>query len=1063
MTTTLWEGPIGFEGVSTGDNRYIEVGALVWGTLPAPIRYAAKDVGAHDGAEVAGRITAIERRDTEDPNVKVIWGSGDFDSKGDVGLEAARHVGENLTNGISMDLDDVSFEVREQALSSGKLGEMMVTTGARVRAATIVAIPAFEGARIELAKQDGPSDLFARVEAARQKTVAVDDVTAIEPTDAAVLAQGTADEASEFAYSPLEWINPSSGDKLELPSNLLAQMGGVLASYGDHLKGDREKALKAIDKAGAHSSSVSDKKLAFSEVFRDIEKHVADYETALRESDENVGFKAMLDLSFDSVVANRAVRAAVSSLLDSEDVDSSLRRALDDLDKLTGCLQKTSQALQDWELFSFLINSVNGQPAPALAVSPREDDEDDYAAAVETFKKNWVDKVGGLPRYIKEVAKGIGKSNPGWSESRRIATAVNTIKRWARGGGDVTAKTRAKAAAALAEWEAKKAAAKASAVVSEAFSSTAYERESIFVTATLAAAKALGWTKDSDGPAGLAFKNSDGWKILITTAGLGANKFALFNADGDQYGYMNTFVEAAYHALEIDQLHEDDEKFLAERQMLIEDEPKQFWGDEDVPTESDEEMATEMLAKFSLNDAAAEQFAKQTNIVIVFDQAGNILGVVEPDAIQAVEQPGKAAPAAPAAAPAEPAAAPAAAPAAVPTLSNAERQAFADKAVAAGEGATMAVYDKEGNLVGIVDIENVKPLTTAAPANTVTPTAAAATTETLATDDVLGNGKTFTETVLDKFDELQEQGESGETEEERLEREESELLEEEEEKAIAAQVNYEPEQRSLVASGVATLAAPIAPPESWFFEPEHDGPTPMTITPEGKVYGHLATWDVCHLAMPNGVNECVTAPRSDSDYSMFHLGTVRTAEGKDVSVGRISMNTGHAGDNWNPRRALAHYENTGMAAADVHAINGEHGIWFSGALRPDATPTQIRALRASPLSGDWRRNPATGSMELVMALAVNQPGFAVPHPKGLVASGALQSLVAAGMIPPAQVKRPGTRGALSLEDLGYLRRLANRERASEGSQLRARALAATAKIKVGAFAAKRAADTRKEH
>ncbi len=50
----------------------------------------------------------------------------------------------------------------------------------------------------------------------------------------------------------------------------------------------------------------------------------------------------------------------------------------------------------------------------------------------------------------------------GHAESQAIQMAVGVVKNWASGQGNVTAKTRAKAAAALAEWEAKKAASHAS-------------------------------------------------------------------------------------------------------------------------------------------------------------------------------------------------------------------------------------------------------------------------------------------------------------------------------------------------------------------------------------------------------------------------------------------------------------------------------------------------------------------------------------------------------------------------------------------------------------------------
>lgn len=83
--------------------------------------------------------------------------------------------------------------------------------------------------------------------------------------------------------------------------------------------------------------------------------------------------------------------------------------------------------------------------------------------------QNWVDRAHGLPDYIERIAKHLHYEK-GMTISRAIATAVNTVKRWARMGkvakyGDphnkhVSAKTAALAAKAVAEWEAKKAAGK---------------------------------------------------------------------------------------------------------------------------------------------------------------------------------------------------------------------------------------------------------------------------------------------------------------------------------------------------------------------------------------------------------------------------------------------------------------------------------------------------------------------------------------------------------------------------------------------------------------------------
>lgn len=74
-------------------------------------------------------------------------------------------------------------------------------------------------------------------------------------------------------------------------------------------------------------------------------------------------------------------------------------------------------------------------------------------------KENWVDKVGGLPRYIRIVRNALLRH--GHTMESATAIAVNMMKRWAAGGGHVHPQVRAAAAAALAEWEAKRAKAKA--------------------------------------------------------------------------------------------------------------------------------------------------------------------------------------------------------------------------------------------------------------------------------------------------------------------------------------------------------------------------------------------------------------------------------------------------------------------------------------------------------------------------------------------------------------------------------------------------------------------------
>lgn len=253
---------------------------------------------------------------------------------------------------------------------------------------------------------------------------------------------------------------------------------------------------------------------------------------------------------------------------------------------------------------------------------------------------------------------------------------------------------------------------------------------------------------------------------------------------------------------------------------------------------------------------------------------------------------------------------------------------------------------------------------------------------------------------------------------------------------------------------IEAASAPVAPPKDWFLDPKLPGPTPLTIGDDGHVYGHLATWGVCHTANPAGPGTCTTAPSSNTDYARFHVGSLKTKEGLVIGVGHITMGTGHAGPKMSPSAAASHYDNTGTCVADVRAGEDQFGIWVSGALRPDVTPEQIRVLRASPLSGDWRR--VDGSLELMAALAVNVPGFPIPRPTALVASGETASLVASGMLAPRKVLRRSPSGAgLTSDDLQYLKRLAAKGRAEEKAETARRVHAFHEREKVRRFAAGR--------
>jgi hypothetical protein len=75
---------------------------------------------------------------------------------------------------------------------------------------------------------------------------------------------------------------------------------------------------------------------------------------------------------------------------------------------------------------------------------------------------NWVQQQGGLPEMMDCVARAIYWDGNIKDVSRAVRIAIGKVEDWAAGKGKVTPETRAKAAAAVAEWNRKRAAAKAS-------------------------------------------------------------------------------------------------------------------------------------------------------------------------------------------------------------------------------------------------------------------------------------------------------------------------------------------------------------------------------------------------------------------------------------------------------------------------------------------------------------------------------------------------------------------------------------------------------------------------
>lgn len=235
-----WRGVLGYEGQFTGDGRSIQPNALRWET-PLPLRYVGVDNGGHDGAQVVGTVETIERREGG-----IIWGTGIFDLGSPHGQEAFRVVDSKIQRGVSLDLDDVSFEVRaapkeqavEQELAEDgsktlmtvkPTDEQTITTDARVRAATVVAIPAFATAFIETYTDEENVEGMAEAD-----TFAVEEVYGVQVPERIidrVLATLNFAELASIAYLPIDDEYPdddSSEDSQEFKrKNWVEQTGGL--------------------------------------------------------------------------------------------------------------------------------------------------------------------------------------------------------------------------------------------------------------------------------------------------------------------------------------------------------------------------------------------------------------------------------------------------------------------------------------------------------------------------------------------------------------------------------------------------------------------------------------------------------------------------------------------------------------------------------------------------------------------------------------------------------------------------------------------------------------------
>lgn len=244
-----------------------------------------------------------------------------------------------------------------------------------------------------------------------------------------------------------------------------------------------------------------------------------------------------------------------------------------------------------------------------------------------------------------------------------------------------------------------------------------------------------------------------------------------------------------------------------------------------------------------------------------------------------------------------------------------------------------------------------------------------------------------------------------------------------------------PGQHSLNSEAAMVAAATFdmeKPKAAWFADQNLPGPTALTVTDEGQVYGHIAEWGTCHIGIRG---ECVSPPMSANDYAYFHTGIIDTDEG-EVQVGTLSMGGGHAGLSENYSSTVAHYDSTSTAAAYVHVGEDKYGIWMAGMVSPSMGDADTFALRAAgSVSGDWR-SIGGGEPDLVAVLAVNVAGFAMPRMAIAASASSVNAMVA---LNPVQASR----------DDREVVALARRESKAHSKLMKLRAGRAYRKLKTG--------------
>lgn len=163
------------------------------------------------------------------------------------------------------------------------------------------------------------------------------------------------------------------------------------------------------------------------------------------------------------------------------------------------------------------------------------------------------------------------------------------------------------------------------------------------------------------------------------------------------------------------------------------------------------------------------------------------------------------------------------------------------------------------------------------------------------------------------------------------------------------------------------LTASTAAPFDAFYRPESDIPHKIIVDAELNAYGHLALWESCWSGEET---RCLRPPRPRDNYASFNKPGVLTERGI-VETGPIFAYGGHRPARSAPTIEQA-YGGIENSWCDGRVIEGKHGPWFSGRVRPGTPDDVVYAARASRISGHW----VNGFLKAIVS--VNAEAFDVP-------------------------------------------------------------------------------------